>query len=115
MSSQESLEAIERDVIQFLSKINEYKDQDRKAILMAIFQKHIVLNEGDLLLNEHDFNVIMGLASSKYKEMGLPVLIGRKKLLPNEATNLALIDAVVELLNSKGAIKRLPFFDRREK
>lgn len=108
-----SLQDIEADVNQFLTKVDELKNSDRKDLLMAIFQKHIVLNESELILNRHDFDVIISGASNRYVNENLPIMIGSKKLLPTEAVNLMVIESTIELLNNKGAIKRLPKFDRR--
>lgn len=108
-----SLQDIEADVNLFLSKVDEMKHNDRKDLLMAIFQKHIVLNESDLMLSKHDFDTIIGLSAMLYAERSLPINVSGKTLLPSEATNLTLIESAIQLLNNKGAIKRLPKFDRR--
>lgn len=108
-----SLQDIEADVALFLSKVDEMRYNDRKDLLMAIFQKHIALNESELILTKHDLDVIVSLASAGYASMPLPANVSGKFLLPKEAVNLSLVESTIELLNNKGAIKRTPKFDRR--
>jgi hypothetical protein len=108
-----SLQDIEADIHLFLLKVDEMKYNDRKSLLMAMFQKHISLNESELILSKYDLDTIVNSAASIYSSASLPTNISGKFLLPNEAVNLALVESTIELLNSKGAIKRLPKFDRR--
>jgi hypothetical protein len=110
-----SLKDIEQDVLQFLSKVEEIGTNDRKDLLMAIFQKHIILNESDLHLNKHDFDTVLGLARGRYVKEALPISISGKVLLPQESLSLMTMESTMEVLNSKGALKRLPSFNRRQK
>ena len=108
-----ALEAVEQDAMQFLTKVDELKMNDRRELLMALFQKHIVLNEAEIVLDKFDFDVIVGLAKQLYVQQSLPVRIGDSTLINQEATTLMIVEATIELLNSKGALKRVPKFNRR--
>lgn len=108
-------EAVEQEINLFLSKVDELKHKDRKELLMAMFAKHAILNQSDIVLDSGDFDSIIKNASTLYVSQPLPVTISRKVLIPQESVNLTIIEATIAFLNSKGAIKRLPSFDRRTK
>ena len=102
-----------RDISLFLSKVEELRHSDRKELLMTILYKHVVLSESDLVLTKYDFDMMIGGAKNNVGREALPQSIGGKAIDQREAINLLMIESVISVLNNKGALKRLPKFDRR--
>lgn len=106
-------EEIDQDIALFLSKLEELTLADKRELLRSMFKKHLVLNHGELVLTKYDFDSIVGAAKSNYSRDRIPKEIGGKTIDQGEAVNLFVIEATIGVLNQKGALNRLPKFDRR--
>lgn len=101
---------IESDINSFLGSLQGLDNNARKDLLKNLIQKHIILTESDLVIDYYDTINMMGRASSIYAQMPVPVTISGKRLDATQLSSYAMLQSVVEFLNSKGAIKRLPVF-----
>jgi hypothetical protein len=101
---------INRDINDFLESQEGLDNNSKRDLLKNIISKHIILTEGPLVLDYYDIISIIDRASKIYTEMSMPVKISDKSLSGSQASNYAIIESTIELLNNKGAIKRLPKF-----
>lgn len=101
---------INKDIAEFLDLQQNLDNNSRKDLLKNMMAKHIILTESPLVLDYYDIINILTRASSIYAEMPMPVKISDKVLTGSQLSNYAIIESTIELLNSKGAIKRLPTF-----
>ncbi len=108
-----SEEEVEQDIGTFLARHESMTMSDRRELLRAMFKKHILINEGELILSKYDFDMILGTAKNAFSRERIPQKIGDKDFYSAEAAQLFLIEAVFSVLNSKDALKKLPKFDRR--
>lgn len=106
-------EEFEREISEFLNKINEFEVAQRKEILMLIFKKHTLQNESDLILDRHDLELVSSMAKAAYVNLSLPHKIGGKFVDNSYLNVIATIEATIGLLNNKCAFRRFPKFDRR--
>lgn len=106
-------EELLHDISLFLSKVEELTNSGRKELLMSILQKHVALSESELVLSKYDFDMIVSGAVGSYSREALPKKLSGKELDHKEIVNLLLIESAIGVLNNKGALKRLPKFDRR--
>jgi hypothetical protein len=111
------LEEIEQDVLDFLSKVDNLSDNDRKQLLMLLFNKHLILNKSNVMISYNDFQYVLNLAKKIYSEESFPIKIeDDKKVLrevpPSEVGHYCLMESVICLLNKKEALKKLPVFKK---
>jgi len=111
------LEEIEQDVSDFLSKVDSLSTNDRKQMLMLLFKKHLILNQGDAIISYDDFQYTLNMAKKIYSEEALPIKIQDDKkvlreLSPVEAGHYCLMKSVIFLLNKKEAFKKIPTFKK---
>ena len=107
-------EDVDADIALFLSQENSLGLADKRTLLRAMFDKHLVLQTSDLILNRFDFNQIISNTVSAYSRDALPSSIGNQTLDQNEVRNMVIMETFASFLNSKGALKRLPKFDRKK-
>jgi hypothetical protein len=101
------------DIVLFLSKVDELKHSDRKELLVAMMRKHLVLSQSDIMLDKYDLDMIISGAKSEYSKEPIPTRISGREIDQNEAVKILLIESAVRVFNNKGALKRIPKFDRR--
>ena len=109
MSSREELE---QDLAFYFSKEEELKLDDRRALLRNIMQKHFIITDSDITFNKKDFDRIVSDAKSLMAKIDLPVRVSGQILDSQQLVSLALIEATIGALNSKGVTKRLVKIDR---
>lgn len=105
-------EQIRKDIQQYMDEEEQLTRLAKRELLQSIFDKHFVLSEGDLVLNKHDFNKIVSDSKRIMSSMTLPAVIGSSSVDAHEVNVLACIEAAVQVLNSKGAFRRLPKFNK---
>ena len=108
---------IENDVLEFLSKSEGLRYSDKKELLMLFFKKHLVMNQGDLLLSYDDMQQVISNAKSMYSSIAFPVRLQdsrnvTKELTPGEIGNYCVAESMISLLNRNEALKRLPVFKK---
>jgi hypothetical protein len=108
-----SLDEISQDIGVFIDRMDELTVASKRELLLTMFKKHLVLNSGELVLDRYDFYTILSRAGDSYAKEALPKKIGDKEITSNEVAKLFIVEATIELLNNKGALNRLPKFDRR--
>ena len=111
------LEDIERDILDFLSKVDSLKHSDRKELLTLIFKKHILTNKSDVMLSYDDFQMVVSNAKTLYTQIAFPVKLtdergNTKDVTGNEIANFCVAESMISLLNRKEALKRLPVFKK---
>jgi hypothetical protein len=104
---------IDLDIGLFLDKYGELTNEDRRALLRVLFQKHILLNQSELVLSKYDFDTIKSSAAGIYsRELMPPVKISKKEISTHDVSSLALMEAMISVLNGKNALKRVVKFER---
>lgn len=98
------------DILEFLEKVDNMKDSDRKELLIAIIKKHLIVHKSDLMLTYGDFQDMVSYAKKQYSTISFPVMIEGRRLEPNEAANYCMFLGVEAVLNKKEAFKRSPNF-----
>lgn len=106
-------EELLNDISLFLTKIDELTHSDRKELLLIVLKKHFLLDRSELLLSKYDYDMIISKAKTDFSENAIPTSISGKTIDHKDSINILLIESVINTLNSKGALKRLPKFDRR--
>lgn len=107
------LDEINQDIGVFMSRMNELTDSGKRELLMSMFKKHLILNTGELVLDRYDLYLVLHRAKTMFSTESIPTKIGNEDITSTEATNMILLEAGFELLNSKGALKRYPKFKGR--
>jgi hypothetical protein len=102
-----------QDIGLFLTKIDELRHSDRKELLITMLRKHLVITKSELVLTKYDFDMMISAAKQNFSTQAVPQSIGNKAIDQSEARNLLIIEGAITVLNNKGALNRLPKFDRR--
>ena len=101
------------DIGVFLSRLDELTLQAKRDLLRTMFEKHMILNFEDLVLDRYDFYTILGQAKTRYANDVIPKKIGRHDITSQEAANLLLIESAFDFLSTKSALKRIPKFEEK--
>mgnify|MGYP001574655140 CR=1 FL=1 len=102
----------ENDIAVFFERYDELKQEDRKRLLMSIFNTHILLNESELVIGSSDFHHIICMAKNEHAHRSLPIKIEKYHLDNGEMANLSVMEAFIGFLNQKGALRRFPKFNK---
>jgi hypothetical protein len=114
------LEEIEQDILDFLSKVDDLRHSDRKQILTLLFKKHLITNQGDVMISYNDLQQVLSNAKMMYAQEAFPVRLrddknALRELSPSEVGHYCVVECVISLLNRKEALKRLPVFKKGDK
>lgn len=112
--------SVEEDILEFLSKVDGLRFEDRKALLTLLVNKHVVLSSAPLIMGYEDLELILSMARNIYVATPAPLFIPDRKgdgveLSTAQFNQYCLIESVVSFLNSKDGIKRLPKFKKGRK
>lgn len=102
---------IDLDIAIFLDKHLEMSNEDKKKLLRAMFEKHILLNQSELILTKHDFDMIKSTASQLFLQANLPIKVSKKQIDSSEVSSFLVVEAVIRVLNNKNALKRSVKFE----
>jgi hypothetical protein len=105
-------EELEMELNFYFSKEDELGRQDRRALLNAILQKHLLMNGSEINLSYFDLSKIRGDTISSYVGNRLNLRMDKKDLSEAEAVHLLLLENFIQLLDSKNAFKRMPKFNK---
>lgn len=101
------------DIGLFLDKYNELTNEDRRTLLRVLFQKHVLLNQSELVLTKYDFDAVKSAAASLFsRDLMPPIKISKKEISGNDINLLALMEAMISVLNGKNALRRGVKFER---
>jgi hypothetical protein len=106
-------EELLNDISLFLIRVDELTHSDRKDLLLTMLKKHLLLDKSELILSKYDYDMMISKAKTDFSENAVPTSISGKSIDHKDSINVLLIESVINVLNSKGALKRLPKFDRR--
>ena len=102
---------IKADVELFLNKLDELSRDDRRRLLTAMFEKHFVLNEGELVVTRFEFANIQSAAKSEFVRQPVPMRFSNAEVSGHELTHIAMFESIISYLNSKNALRRQPNLD----
>lgn len=106
-------EELMNDILLFLTRVDELTHTDRKELIFTLLRKHFILSESELVLSKYDYDCIVSNAKVAFSDHAVPNSLSGKAIDYKDSINLLLIESAISVLNSKGALKRLPKFDRR--
>ncbi len=102
---------VEQELRMYLEKEPSMIRQDRLSYLLAIFDKHLIFNTAEHRMQYYDvFSVISG-AKHVMGTQVLPIEITSKRIEPNQAVNVALLESFINFLNQKELLKKLVKID----
>jgi hypothetical protein len=107
-----SKEDVEADLALYFSKEKELEPDERKRLLMSIFDKHLILNTSDFKVDFYDFQKIRSDTMTMYSSEKTKLRMDRKDLSDQEVVQLFLLESFTGFLNNKGALKRMPRFNK---
>ena len=106
-------EQLEQDIKEALVNIEKQLPEHQVKTLMLVFQKHLNLNQGTMLLDKGDFDMIRSFAHKEFLDKAFPKYVGsnRREISHTEANMLCIIEATISYLYSKDCLNKLPKFD----
>ena len=109
MSSKEELR---KEILAFLEIEGGMTRLGKQEYLQALLDKHFVISDGDLILDKYDFTLIVSGAKDVMAKIALPTSIGGKAVDAHEVNVLCCVEATIQVLNGKGAFRKLPKFNK---
>lgn len=106
-----SREEVQRDIDEFLEKQDTLNREARKALLFALFDKHICLSKSDLMLDLRDLHEVKSIASSRMSSIALPAQISGKEVYQEDLRSIVLLESFGMQLNKHQALRRVPKFN----
>lgn len=108
---------LDKDILEFLSKVDNMRFEDRKELLSMIIKKHVLLSNSPIMLTYEDFIRATGMAKTSYVDTAFPIYVRDLKNNPRELkldenANFCLFESVISVLNNKEAFKKLPSFKK---
>lgn len=106
-------EELKADIKKALADIEKQLPEHQVKTLMLVFQKHLNLNQGTMLMDKHDFDMIKSFAHREIIDKAFPKYVGsnRREISAQEANVLCIIEATISYLYSKDCLNKLPKFD----
>jgi len=101
-------EDFELDLGLYLAKEKELSPEDKRRLLMAIFEKQLILNSSDFKVDYFDFQKVRGDTINMLATANTRIKMDRKELSDQEVAHVFLLENFISFLNSKGALKRMP-------
>ena len=102
---------VQRDIDEFLTQEETLNRGARRALLLALFDKHFCLSTSDLMMGPGDLAEIKALAGTAILRASLPVEIGGKAVESSDLRTLAVVEGFVAYMNAANALKRIPKFN----
>lgn len=108
---------IEKDVSDFLSNLENLKQEEKKEALLMFMKKHTNIEEKEIVVSYDDLQSAIESAKSLYVQIPFPVRLQdnrgyTKELASNEIGNYCMAESMISLLNKKGALKGIPSFKK---
>jgi len=107
---------LEVDIKRFFENMEKQGHNDRVLSLKILFEKHLLLNTSDYMLDKHDLFTIISGAKGLFASKNFPIYLGDKcRLVPKgDQANLCVIESTIQHLNNKKCLKKLPKFNYKE-
>lgn len=107
---------LEVDIERFFDNIENQNHSDKKRTLKDLFDKYLHLTTSEYVMDSFDLNDIVSHAKTLISNERVPIHLGfrRKKVDEDNLKHLCVVEATVMHLNSKGCLKRVATFDKRE-
>lgn len=112
-----SRDDLEKDLREALESIDRQLPEHKIKTLMILFEKHLNLNQGTILLNKYDYDLIKSNATRELIDKAFPKYLGdnKREVSPQEANVLCIIEATIGYLHSKDCFNKTPKFDYRKR
>ena len=96
-----------------LVDIEKQLPEHQVKTIMLVFQKHFNLNQGTVLLDKSDFDIIKSVAHMEFIDKAFPKHVGsnRREISASEANVLCIIEATISYFISKDFFNKKPKFD----
>ena len=104
---------LKTDLKEALVNIEKQLPEHQLKTLMLVFEKHLNLNQGTVLLDKHDFDMIKSLAHREFLDKAFPKYVGsnRREISSSEANVLCIIEATMSYFIGKDYFNKKPKFD----
>ena len=110
-------EELKHDIKKAIKDIEDQLPEQKVKTMMLVFEKHLNLNQGTMLLDKNDYELIKSIAHREYIDKAFPKYLGKnlREVSAIEARVLCIIEATISYLISKDVFNRKPKFDYRSK
>jgi hypothetical protein len=105
----------EKDLQDFFARSEHLSPEDKKRFLLNLFQKHVLMNQSDLLMSSFDLEEIVSSAKLEYGHTALPLEIGGKEVSPDRIMHYCIVNSTISFLNKNQALRRRSNFKRRHR
>lgn len=112
-----NIDLLEEDLKAIINQMERQLPDHKLQMFLTVFEKHLKLNTGKVLLNEKEFAKIKSAAIDGFKNKAFPKYIGevRREIDRDEAVFTCTVEATFDYLMSKGYLNVEPKFDYKEK
>jgi hypothetical protein len=110
--SDELKNRIQQDVFSLVEETQYCSMQDKRDAINSLFDKYIVEKNEKIYINEQDFYGIISKAVQKFANETVATL-GKRPLSGQEFANLCIIEATLEFLNFKQALRKVVVINKK--
>ena len=105
-------EELERDIKDFVDKIDKMNDNDKLEALRNLFIKHLHLEEAEHFMNKFNFNAILASAKSHFVDLSNATHIDESKLTPEQLPNYCVMLATIGELRKEKVLHKVVKFKK---
>lgn len=103
-------EEIDRDIIDFLDKIEHLSVNDQREALRLLFIKHLHLENSDFFLGKYEFNTIISKAKTNFVQQSTKPVIEDLEIRQEHKHILAIIEATIGELRHLNILHKIVKF-----